>query len=142
MTSLATNTLHGKVMELAEVRKRFKGALDEIVESCQITEELLDKDRFRVYIATVWGNAVASPDRSGITEDDLPTLHDYLNEEITNLLGDDESVTSIYQYLTSKTGRDAMIRLQIGQQHQEFINYFARLILGSDPLIIPGVNDT
>ena len=31
-------------MELAEVRERFKGALDEIVESCQITEEFVDKD--------------------------------------------------------------------------------------------------
>ena len=129
-------------MELAEVRERFKGALDEIVESCQITEEFVDKDRFRVYIATVWGNAVAAPNKSGITEDDLPVLHDYLNEEITRLLGHDESVTSCYQYLTSKPGKDAMIRLNIGQQHQEFINYFARLILGSDPLIIPGVNDT
>ncbi len=121
-------------MNKAEIRNRFSPALDEIVKTCRLTEDFVDKDRFRVYIATVWGNAVLDPERSGITEDDLPDLHDYLNEEINALLGHDETVTSCYEYLTSKTGEDCMTRLQVSQQHREFIHYFARLILGVDGL--------
>ncbi len=119
-------------MNIDQIRQKFQPAIEEIINASGVDEQFVDKDRFRVYIATVWGNAVLDPERSGITEDDLPPLHDYLNEEISNLLGHGETVTSCYEYLTSKVGEDSMTRLQVTQQHKEFIHYFARLILGAD----------
>ena len=119
-------------MNIDEVRKKFQPAIQEIISASGVDEQFVDKDRFRVYIATVWGNAVLDPERSGITEHDLPVLHDFLNEEISSLLGQGETVTRCYEYLTSKKGEDSMTRLQISQQHKEFIHYFARLILGPD----------
>lgn len=121
-------------MDINEIRDRFQPAILEIINASGVDDQFVDKDRFRVYIATVWGNAVLDPERSGITVEDLPVLHDYLNEEIEELLGENETVTRCYEYLTSKVGEDSMIRLQVSQQHKEFIHYFARLILGADGL--------
>ena len=121
-------------MNIDQIRDKFQPALQEIIKASGVNDQFVDKDRFRVYIATVWGNAVLEPERSGITVEDLPALHDYLNEEIEDLLGDGQTVTGCYEYLTSKTGEDSMIRLQVSQQHKDFIHYFARLILGADGL--------
>ena len=79
-------------MEIEELRRRFDPALKEITESCCITEDFVDKDQFRVYLATVWGNAVLEPEKSGIDESDLSDLHDYLNEESAKLLGTGETM--------------------------------------------------
>lgn len=117
-----------------EIRSRFQPAIQEIINASGVNDQFFDKDRFRVYVATIWGNAVLDPERSGITEDDLPALHDFLNDEIAELLGSTNTVTGCYEYLTSKIGEEAMTRLQVAQQHREFIHYFARLILGSDGL--------
>tara|TARA_R110002072_G_scaffold7773_5_gene41544 strand:+ start:23189 stop:23575 length:387 start_codon:yes stop_codon:yes gene_type:complete len=117
-----------------EIRSRFQPAIQEIINASGVDDQFFDKDRFRVYVATIWGNAVLEPERSGITEADLPDLHDFLNDEIDELLGSPNTVTGCYEYLTSKKGEDAMTRLQVTKQHREFIHYFARLILGSDGL--------
>ena len=119
-------------MDINEIRSRFRPAIEEIINASGVDEQFVDKDRFRVYVTTVWGNAVLEPERSGITETDLPVLHDFLNEEIEDVLGKGQTVTNCYEYLTSKAGEDCMTRLQVSQQHREFIHYFARLILGAD----------
>ncbi|MFT4798876.1 MAG: hypothetical protein ACI9W1_002313 [Candidatus Azotimanducaceae bacterium] len=121
-------------MDREEIRERFLPAIEEIVNASGVDEKFFDKERFHVYVVTVWGNAVLEPERSGITEHDLPALHDFLNEEIESLLGKGHTVTRCYEYLTSKAGEDAMTRLQVNQQHRDFVHYFARLILGSDAL--------
>ncbi len=115
-------------MELIELRERFGPAVTEIIEQCQVADGFVDKDLFRVYIATIWGNAVLEPQKSGLVESDLASLHDYLNEEIPAILGNGENITSVYEYLTSKTGEESLERLQVGARHREFIAYFGRLI--------------
>lgn len=125
-------------MDIDEVRLRFKPAVQKILSQCEVSDGFVDKDLFRVYLATVWGNAVLDPERSGITEADLPILHDFLNDEIVAILGQGETVTTVYEYLVGKQGEEALERLQIGGRHREFIYYFARLILSTaephDPL--------
>ncbi len=121
-------------MNLDEIRNRFEPAVTEIIEACSITEDFVDKDRFRIYIATIWGNAVLEPEKSGISENELSILHDFLNEEIVKLLGSDQTITTCFEYLVSKEGEDSMSRLQVTNHHKQFIQYFARLILGGDTL--------
>jgi hypothetical protein len=121
-------------MNINEIRDRFQPAIQEIINASGVDDQFVDKDRFQVYVTTVWGNAVLDPERSGITEADLPVLHDFLNEELEGILGKGQTVTDCYEYLTSKKGEDAMTRLQVNQQHRDFIHYFARLILGADGL--------
>ncbi|MEX0942466.1 MAG: hypothetical protein WD002_07970 [Pseudomonadales bacterium] len=118
------------MMNIDEIRQKFTPAVQEIIDQCRLTEDFVDKDLFRVYIATIWGNAVLEPEKSGLAESELSLLHDFLNEEIESILGKGQSITRCYEYLVSKEGEDAMTRLQVGSQHREFVFYFARLILG------------
>ncbi len=116
-------------MNIDEIRQMFRPAIDEIISKCEVTDGFVDKDQFRVYIATVWGNAVLDPARSGLTEDDLEALHVFFNEEVADVLGDGETVTTLYEYLLGKQGEEAMERLQVSARHREFVAYFGRLVL-------------
>jgi hypothetical protein len=118
-----------KYMDINEVRLQFSAAIAEILDGCQIVDNFVDKDMFRVYILTVWGNAVLDPERSGIAVEDLSVLHDYLNEELAAVLGKDATLTSCYEYIVSKPGEDSLIRLQIAAEHKAFLHHFAALIL-------------
>ena len=116
-------------MDISEIRLHLSSAIADIVDRCQIVENFVDKDMFRVYLMTVWGNAVLEPERSGIAVEDLSILHDYLNEELAKVLGEGSSLTSCYEYMMSKAGEDSLVRLQIAAEHKAFLLHFARLIL-------------
>lgn len=122
-------------MTLEEIRRRFQPAIDEIVERCRITDEFVDKEQFQVLLATVWGNAVLEPHRSGIEESDLEDLHDFLNEEIGRIVGEGETIKSCFEFIVSKKGEESLTRQQVTGRHKEFLHYFARLILAQE--IIP-----
>ena len=112
-----------------EIRLRFTPAIEEIIDRCRITEEFVDKEHFRVLIATVWGNAVLEPGRSGIEVSDLENLHNFLNEYVEKVLGPQETITTCFDWIMSKKGEDSLNRQQISATHREFLHYFARLIL-------------
>ena len=119
-------------MELSELRTRFIPAIGEILDQCRITDDLVDKERFQVYMATIWGNAVLDPERSGIEESDLSTLHDFLNEEIARVMGNGVNITGCFDFIVSKKGDESLARQGTTNQHKEFLNYFARLILNKE----------
>ena len=119
-------------MNIEEARAQFIPAVEEILDDCRLSDDLVDKDRFQIMMATIWGNAVLDPPRSGIEESDLPVLHDFFNEELNRVLGGDTTLTDVFEFLVSKSGRDAITRVSVTQRHKEFIIYFARLILMRD----------
>ena len=116
-------------MDLAKTRQRFKPAVDEILEQCRIADDFIDKELFQVYIATVWGNAVLDPGKSGIDEDDLAILHDFLGEELDSVVGPGYDLRACYTFIMSDDGEQSLARLSITQRHKDFLHYFARLIL-------------
>ena len=122
-------------MNLEEARQKFVPAVEEILDECRLVDEFVDKEKFQVMIATIWGNAVLETERSGITEHDLPVLHDFLNEELDRVVGKEETLMTTFEFLVSKKGQDSLIRQQTSQRHREFIQYFARLMLQRE---IPG----
>ncbi|MGA1104349.1 MAG: hypothetical protein ACO3T7_12035 [Pseudomonadales bacterium] len=119
-------------MDIDQTREKFIPAVEEILDDCRLSDALVDKDRFQIMMATIWGNAVLDPARSGIEEADLPVLHDFFNEELSRVVGAGSTLTDVFEFLVSKAGRDAMTRVQVTQRHKEFIVYFARLILMRD----------
>lgn len=119
-------------MELANLRERFIPAIEEILSLCKITDDLIDKEKFQVYIATIWGNAVLNPEKSGLAEADLESLHDFLNEEIERIVGTGATITTCYDFIVSKKGDESMARQQVTQRHRDFLYYFSRLILGRE----------
>ena len=116
-------------MDLKEARTRFIPAVEEILDQCRLVDEFVDKEKFQVMIATIWGNAVLEPERSSITEADQPILHDFLNEELDRVVGEGQTLTGVFEYIVSKPGLDSLTRLQTTERHREFLFYFARLIL-------------
>ena len=112
-----------------QINEVFSPALDEIINRCRLTDEFVDKEKFQVLVATVWSNAVLDPPRSGLTESDLPALHDFLNGYIEELVGPGESITSCFEFITSRRGEESLARQSITANHKEFLHYFARLIL-------------
>jgi hypothetical protein len=119
-------------MELNHLKKRYAPAIDEILDQCRITDEFVDKEKFQVYMATIWGNAVLDPQRSGLEEDDLESLHDFLNEEIQRVVGSGETITGCYEFIVSKKGEESLSRQQVAQRHRDFLYHFARLMLARE----------
>ena len=116
-------------MELVNLRRNFIPAIEEILDLCRITDELIDKEKFQIYMATIWGNAVLDPEKTGTNENHLELLHEFLNEEIGRVVGKGSTVTGCYEFIVSKSGEECLTRLQITQRHKKFLYHFARLIL-------------
>ncbi|HAK52504.1 MAG TPA: hypothetical protein DCM54_11470 [Gammaproteobacteria bacterium] len=119
-------------MELNHLKERYSPAIEEILDQCKITDEFVDREKFQVYMATIWGNAVLDPERSGLEEGDLESLHDFLNEEIEKVVGPGETITSCYEFIVSKEGEESLTRQQVAQRHRDFLHHFARLILARE----------
>lgn len=119
-------------MELNHLKRLYMPAIDEIVERCKITDEFIDKEKYQVFLATIWGNAVIDPKGAGLDETDLESLHDFLNIEIGQVVGPGKTLTSCFEFIVSKKGRDSLDRQRVTARHRTFLDYFARLILGRE----------
>lgn len=116
-------------MKLNEIRSLYQSVVEDILDQCIVAETILDKEMFKIYIATIWGNSVLEPQRMGIEENDLSILHDYLNEELEKVAGKGTSITSCFEFIMTKQGEESLSRYRVSKQHKEFLYHFARLIL-------------
>lgn len=119
-------------MDITDIETLFSPAIDEIIDSCRIADDFVDREMFQICIATVWGNTVLEPARAGITENDLSLLHDFLNEYVETIVGDGADIRQCYEFIVSQAGENSMARLEITQRHKEFLYYFAELILSPE----------
>ena len=117
-------------MTPSEIRQHFTPAVNELIDRCRITEEFVDTEQFQVLVATIWGNAVLEPERTGIEEADLSNFHDFLNDHISRVVGEGSTITTCYEFIVSKKGEESLTRQQVSSRHREFLHHFARLILG------------
>ena len=97
-----------------------------------MTDRFIDRNLYRVYIATLWSNVVLSPEEVGLEEDDLPDLHDILLAEINDAIGETESLHDVFQFISSKDGELAMAEARLTQSHKDLLQYFASMILDPD----------
>ena len=116
-------------MTLEEINDRFQPAIDQMIDRCRVADDFVDKEKFQVLVATVWGNVVLDPVKSGVEESALPDLHDFMNQQLDQIVGAGETVTNCFEFIMSKKGEDSLIRQQVSVNHIEFLHYFAGLIL-------------
>lgn len=114
---------------LAALDARFGPALRELPRRARITDRLVDKDVYRILVATLWVNVVLDPDDVGLEEDELESLHDLINRYIADVLGAGENLSSCFRYLNGKAGEQAMRAAQLTEQHRDLLLYFASMIL-------------
>ena len=111
------------------LKEAFEPVLTELREKAAVATSFIDKNFFQVSVATLWANVVLSPEDTGITEDDLPNLHDVLNEEIASVLGPDEDLKTVFRFISSKDGEKTMVEARLNQTHKDLLLYFSSMIL-------------
>ena len=119
-------------MDQMDIKVRFTEMLDDIETRSCVTEQFVDRDLYQLYIATLWANIVLNPEDAGIPADALEPLHGYLNERISQILGDSATVTECFRFVNSKDGDQAMKTARLNQTHRELLLYFSSMILDPD----------
>lgn len=110
----------------------YQPVLREIEKRSRVTDTLLDKDVYRIYVATFWVNAVTDPDEVGIEEYELELLHDYLNERIPEVLGRGATIKDCFRFVASRDGEEAMGRLRVRATHRDLLLVFSSMILNPE----------
>jgi hypothetical protein len=110
----------------------FAPVFKDIRNRSTVAERFIDRDLYRVYIATLWSNVVLAPEEVGLNEDDLEDLHDILLAEISSAIGPHDSLHPIFKFISSKDGERAMAEARLTQSHKDLLQYFASMILDPD----------
>lgn len=119
--------------ESASLEQRYHDLLVEIERLSRITETHLDTECYRVYLATLWVNAVLDPPRAGLSEAELEDFFDLLNAKGGRILGEEEALQASFRYLVGRRGEQAMERLRLPAEHRRQLTRFAEL-MGVAPL--------
>jgi len=110
----------------------FRPVLDEIEQRSSVAGRFVDKDLYRIYIATLWANLALDPGEAGIEEHDLEAVHDYLNHALGAVLGQDHTLSDCFRFINSKPGESAMDRCRLTRTHKDLLLYFCSIILDPD----------
>lgn len=116
-------------MTREELGWAFAPVLDDIGDRSTVADRFIDKNLYRLYIATLWANVVLNPEDAGIGEPDLEPLHDVVNERLRETLGPDASIASCFRFISSKAGETAMAEARLSSTHRDLLTYFSSMIL-------------
>ncbi len=113
--------------------ERYQDILAEIERLSRVTDQFLDTELYRVYLATLWSNAVLEPKRAGLDGDELEAFYDFLNDRGRDILGGEEPLKDCFRYLLCSQGEQAMERLRLPAAHRQQLARFGTL-MGVAPL--------
>lgn len=119
----------GSNVDQDELLEKFQDVFTDIRERASVVGRFIDRDLYRVYIATLWSNVVLSPDEVGLEEADLEVLHDVLISEINDAIGPNETLHTLFKFISGKEGERAMGEARLTQSHKDLLTYFASMIL-------------
>ena len=114
---------------MIEFAERYAPVLREIERRCSVAGSFVDKDLYRVNLATLWANLVMDPGDADLTEDALEPLHDFLNQAMEPVLGRGQTLTECFRFINSKAGEQAMERCHLTTTHRQMLLYFCSMIL-------------
>lgn len=112
----------------ANLAARYEDILEEIERLSRVTDQFLDTELYRVYLATLWTNAVIDPRRAGLGGDELEAFYDFLNENGRSILGGEEPLKDCFRYLFCSQGERAMERLRLPAAHRQQLLRFGALM--------------
>ncbi len=119
-------------MTEAELAARFAPILDEVEKRARVADAFVDKEVYRILLATVWANVVMNPDEAGIDVGDLERVHDVINARAQRILGGKEAIKDCFRFVTSRPGEAAMDQARVSKTHRELLLYFSSMILDPD----------
>ena len=116
-------------MTEADIARVLQPILDEIETRSAIAERFVDKELYRIYLGTVWANVVMDPLALGFGEDDLETVHDIINLQAAQFIGDTEAIKNAFEFINTKPGEVAMDKAKLSKNHRDLLLYFSSMIL-------------
>ena len=123
---------HALMLTSDHLKHAFEPVFVDIRERSAVVERFIDRNLFRLYMATLWANVVLSPGEAGIEEDDLPTLHDLVVAELVEVIGVGTDLESVFRFISSKEGEKTMAEAKLNQTHKDLLQYFSSMILDPD----------
>lgn len=94
-----------------------------------VTEHLMDKDRWRVFLTTMWSNLVLDPENLGMTEEDLESAFNVIESEAERRLGGKDALVDAFRFLTTKDGERCMDKAKLRKNHRDMLVYFASMMV-------------
>ena len=119
-------------MTEADIARVLAPILDEIETRSAIAERFVDKEVYRIYLGTIWANIVMDPLALGFGEDDLETVHDIINLQAAQFVGDIEAIKNAFEFINTKAGEAAMDKAKLSKNHRDLLLYFSSMILDPD----------
>lgn len=105
--------------------ERYEDIIAEIARLSRVADRFLDTELYRIYLATLWTNAVLEPNRVGLDSDEIEAFYDFLNERGREVLGGEEPLKDCFRYLSSRQGEQAMERLRLPAAHRQQLTRLA-----------------
>lgn len=103
--------------------------LDEIRSRSAVADTFVDKDLYRIWLATLWTNVVCEPGQSDLTEADLEPFHDFLEVRARAVLGGSDCIRECFRYLMAPGGEQAMARARVPARHRALLLHIGQLML-------------
>ena len=119
-------------MTEAQLTARFAPILAEVEKRACVADAFVDKEAYRILLATVWANVVMNPDEAGIEIEDLEGAHDVINARARQVLGGEDAIKECFRFVASRPGEAAMDQARVSKTHRELLLYFSSMILDPD----------
>lgn len=116
-------------MEDNEMRQRLAPLFQEMDKQCMVTEHLIDKDQWRIYVTTMWSNLVMAPESLGLAEEDLEQAFRLIEKTAESRLGGDDALVDSFRFLTTKDGERCMDKAKIRKSHKDMLLFFASMMV-------------
>ena len=119
-------------MNATDIELALRPILDEIEKRSVLVDPFVDKETYRIYLATLWSNLVLKPEEAGLLEEDLEAAHDIINLQTHQVLGEEGAITESFRFINSRPGEKAMETAKLSKTHKELLAYFSSMILDPD----------
>ena len=120
------------MMSKEHIAEALAPVFSDLRQRAEIADSVLDRDLYKLSIATLWSNLVLDPEGSGIEESELEGVHDVISDECASTLGSESDLTEVFRWIASNAGDRAMKAAQLRPDHADMLRYFASMILDPD----------
>ena len=112
-----------------ELARVFEPILAAAQKQASVADGVVDRDLYRIYLATLWANLALDPTAANIAETDLEAAHDAINSLARRVLGEEDAITAAFRFIDGKEGEQALARAKTTTRHRALLQYFCSMIL-------------
>ena len=115
-----------------EVLLRVRPVIEEMDRQCTVADRFIDKDRWRIFLATMWSNLVMDPESLNLQASDLESAYEVIESEAETRLGGKDALVESFRFLTTKEGGLCMDQAKLRKNHRDMLLYFASMMVDPD----------